>query len=108
MDTVNIVRDERTNIYVHCKYYIVNPRVRDCILKVDIEVHFRVKSAKFGLIKLVQTIGNSREYFTKEGEFLLQNFDDTCWKAVHHRVNLWLVHTQDASTFPLISVDYGD
>ena len=44
-------------------------------------------SDKFGLLKLVQTIENSGKVFTKDGEFLLQNFDDTCGRAVHHRDN---------------------
>lgn len=65
------------------------------------------KSDKCGLIKLVQTIENSGTFFTKDGEFLLQNFDDTSGRSVHHRDN-YMTSTLDASTFPLISVDYGD
>jgi hypothetical protein len=45
------------------------------------------KGDKFGLIKLVQTVENSGKLFTKDGDFLLQNFDNPCGRAVHHRDN---------------------
>ena len=45
------------------------------------------KSEKWEMIIFVQTMENSGKFFSKDGEFLLQNFDDSSWSAAHHRDN---------------------